>query len=169
MVANETGKSAKKPGGGLGIKLLAAMVIAFAAAFLPVTVTLVVGMLPSIAAFLADHSREKTRAVTVSLMNFVACFPFLLDVALAPQIMDSAYAVILNPLSIVIMYLGAVMGYFLDWTMAGISNVIMTTRAKQRLDMIARRQKELVRRWGPEVTGEIPVDQDGFPLHQIQD
>lgn len=99
-------------------------------------------------------------------MNFIGCMPFLMDIALKVQTLDTAYAILTEPLNIILMYSGAVAGYFLDWTMSGMSNVIMTARAKQQLDMMIKRQAELKRRWGPEVTGEIPLDGNGFPLHQ---
>lgn len=139
------------------------------ASFLPVTIVLVIGMLPTIAAILVDTTREKTRSLTIGLMNFIGCFPFLMDVALQVQTLDSAYRILIEPMNITLMFSGAIAGYFLDWSMTGFSNVVMSSRAKHRLETIAIRQKELKRRWGPEVTGEIPLDNSGYPLHQIED
>ncbi len=160
--------SVKKKRGGMKFRqrFLLMIIVLVAAAFLPVTLVIIVGMIPSVVAFMADPTRQKTRAFTVALLNFVTCFPFLLDIALAQPgpTMDMAVYIITDPLKIVIMFAGAAGGYFLDWTMAGISNVIMTGRARSRLDAIDKRQEELVRRWGSEVTGKVPVDADGFPL-----
>lgn len=150
-------------------RLAMLVAVILGAVFLPVTVVLLAGMLPSIVALFVDNTREKTRALTVTLLNFVACFPFVMDVAFRPQNMQTAYEVLADPTNIVIMYAGAVVGYFFDWTMAGISNVVMTTRAHTRLESIDKRQAELKRRFGVEVTGEIPLDVDGFPLHQSED
>lgn len=150
--------------GGIGEKLFLVFFILLAAAFLPVSTVLGVGMLPTVVAFMADASRDKTRTFTIGLLNFVACFPFALDIALGSRSMDGAVITLTEPLNIVIMFSGAAAGYFLDWTLAGISNVIMTGRARQRLEGIEKRQTELIRRFGMEVTGTIPVDPDGFPL-----
>lgn len=147
-------------------KMLLACMMLVGAVFLPVAVVFMVGMLPSFVAFFVDTTRERTRAFTVGLLNFVTCFPFILDVAMKTQTLESAYDVLMDPVNIIVMFSGAVAGYFLDWTMAGISNVIMTTKAKARLETIDKRHAELKRRFGVEVTGEIPVDVDGFPLHK---
>lgn len=157
-----------KQSGTLGAKLMLVCSMLVGAAFLPVAVIFIVGMVPSIVAFFVDSTREKTRAFTVGLLNFVTCFPFMLDVAMKTQTLSSAYVVLMDPLNIVIMFTGAVAGYFLDWTMAGISNVIMTAHAKNRLEAIDKRQAELKRRFGPEVAGDMPLDVDGFPLHKSE-
>jgi hypothetical protein len=140
------------------------VLILVGSAFIPITIVLVIGMLPSFVAFLVDTSRDKTRALTVSLMNFVSVFPFLLMVAMDHYSMDGAVTILTQILNPVIMYAGAAAGYFLDWTFAGVSNIVMTARAKQRLEAIRKRQEELVRRWGREVTGDTPLDPDGFPM-----
>lgn len=150
-------------------KLVLAFGLMVGAVFLPVAVVFMVGMLPSFVAFFVDNTRERTRAFTVALLNFVTCFPFMLDVAMKTQTLESAYDILLDPINVVVMFSGAVAGYFLDWTLAGISNVIMTTKARARLESIDKRHAELKRKFGIEVTGEIPVDVDGFPLHKDKD
>lgn len=169
MVKNAPEKQKTKPSMGFKARLFLVMVTLAGAAFLPVTVVLIVGMLPTVAAFLVDTTRDKTRTLTIGLMNFVGCFPFLMDISFQPQTLQSSYQVLAEPLNIILMYSGAVAGYCLDWTMAGMSNVIMTARAKQRLDAIDKRQAELKRRWGREVTGDVALDNDGFPLIQIEE
>mgnify|MGYP000914639970 CR=1 FL=1 len=169
MVEENTEQKKINPGIGFRARLFLVVVTLAGAAFLPVTVVFIVGMLPTVAALLVDTSRDKTRPLTIGLMNFVGCFPFLMDVAFQPQTLQSSYQVLSEPINIILMYAGAVAGYCLDWTMAGMSNVIMTARAKQRLEAIDRRQAELKRRWGEEVTGDIPLDGNGFPLIQIEE
>lgn len=136
--------------------------ILLGAAFMPVTVVFVIGMLPSFVALLVDTTQDKTRALTVSLMNFVAVFPFLLMVALDNYSMGAAIDIVTKAINPVIMFAGAAAGYFLDWTFSGVSNIIMTGRAKSRLESIKKRQEDLVRRWGQEVTGNVATDPDGF-------
>lgn len=159
----------KSGGGRLRQKLFFVMVILLGAAFLPISTVFAVGMLPTFAAFLSDPSRDKTRSFTIGLLNFVTCFPFAMDVALGDMTMTGAIDVVTQAMNVIVMFTGAAAGYFLDWTMAGISNVIMTSRARQRLDAIEKRQADLVRRWGQEVSGTIPVDIDGFPFKSSED
>lgn len=155
--------------GRMAEKMFLFLVVVLAAAFLPVSTVLAVGMLPTFVAFFTDPTREKTRAFTIGLLNFIPCFHFCMQVALDTPTMDGALAVLTDPINIVIMFAGGAAGYFFDWTFAGISNVIMTGRARQRLEGIDKRQEELVRRWGKEVTGTIPLDPDGFPLQEEEE
>jgi hypothetical protein len=145
-------------------QLFMVALILLGAAFMPITAIVVVGMLPSFTAFLVDTSRDKTRALTVTLMNFVSVFPFLLMIGFDHYSMQAAVEILTTAINPVIMYAGAAAGYFLDWTCAGVSNIVMTGRARTRIGAIKKRQEELVRRWGIEVTGEVPLDPDGFPL-----
>ena len=155
---------ARRRGMGWRARLMLAVLMMVGAAFLPVTVVLLVGMLPAFVAFMVDPTRSKTLALTIMLMNFITCFPYLMDAAGGGLNLHVAYTILTEPLNIVIMFSGAAAGYFLDWALAGMSNVIMVSRAKMRLEDIEKRQEELVRRFGPEVTGEMELDADGFPL-----
>lgn len=145
-------------------RLLVVFLLIVGAAFLPITLVLFVGMLPSLIAFMVDMTRSKSLALTVTLMNFISCFPFLMDVAAGPMDLTIAYQTLMEPINVVIMFAGAGAGYFLDWSMAGMSNVIMISRARNRLNHIEKRHDELIRRWGKEVGGDVELDPDGFPL-----
>ena len=45
---------------------------------------------------------------------------------------------------------------------------VMTQRSKIRLSDMDKRRKNLIERWGEEVTGDMPLDEYGFPLEQKQ-
>ena len=157
-------QKARKGGLGVGGSLMLGVLILLGAAFLPTTTGLLACMLPTMVAFLVDPHRDKTLALTVGMLNFSSCFPFLLNLFTLGHTMDAAFSLVMNPVNIIIMYAGAAAGYFIDWTLAGISNVVMTARAHQRQEAIKKRQQELVSRWGLEVTGDLELDADGFPL-----
>ena len=72
---------ARRRGMGWRARLMLAVLMMVGAAFLPVTVVLLVGMLPAFVAFMVDPTRSKTLALTIMLMNFITCFPYLMDAA----------------------------------------------------------------------------------------
>lgn len=148
----------------LAQRLLLVSIVMMGVVFQAAAIVFLIGMLPTFVAFLADGSRDKTRAFTVALLNFVTCFHFVMGVALDTPTIAGAIDVVSNPLYIVVMYGGAAAGYFLDWALTGISNIVMTGRARLRLDAIKKRQEELILRWGREVTGDIPLDVEGYPI-----
>jgi hypothetical protein len=64
------------------------------------------------------------------------------------------------------MYSAAGIGYMIDWALSGIVATIMIQRSSGRLKAIRTRQDEMVERWGREVTGEMVLDSEGFPLDE---
>ncbi len=131
--------------------------------FAAVSVIMVVGMVPTIVAGVVDRTKGKVRTLTVGAMNFAGCAPFMIEVFKSGNNISTAITYILQPRTIVVMYFAAGMGYLIDWAMTGIVSSIMVQKAKKRIKDIQKQQKDLVERWGPEVTGTIPLDEYGFP------
>lgn len=131
--------------------------------FSALAIILAIGMIPTIVAAIVDRTEGKMRAVTVGAINFAGCTPFMIEVFKKGNTMDVAIAYIVQPRTIVVMYFAAAMGYLIDWAMTGIVSSIMVQKTKRRLKDIEKTKKELIERWGPEVTGTIPLDEYGFP------
>ncbi len=135
-----------------------------AAVFLPTTALLAVGMLPTGAAFLVDRTRKKSTMVTVGAMNLAGCTPFLLELWHESYSFEKSVSLVLNPYVLFVMYSAAAMGWLIDWAVAGLVASLLYQRGLARQRAIQERQKQLVERWGEEVTGSIPLDAGGFPL-----
>lgn len=134
--------------------------------FMGATIILAIGMLPTAVAFMADRTPEKLRGMTVGFTNFAGCMPFLLDLMNGGGSKEMALSIIGNPSSIIIMYLGACLGYVVEWLVTSIVATLMVQRGERRLEAIAKRKKSLVLLWGEEVTGRLSVDRDGFPFDE---
>lgn len=132
------------------------------ALFSAVAIILAVGMIPTLVAFIVDRTKGRIRTLTVGLINFAGCAPFIVEVFKKGNDMTIAIDYIIQPRILVVMWMAAAMGYLIDWAMTGIVSSIMVQRAKGRLQDIANQQKALVERWGMEVTGTIPLDEFGF-------
>ncbi len=135
-----------------------------AVVFVPTTLMLTIGMLPAIVASFIDKSKEKMLGLTVGAMNLAGCTPFVLQLWTTSHTISGAVEILSDPLTIVIMYFAAAFGYMLEWSLTGMVVVFVTEKAKLRLDEIEKTQEDLVRKWGPEVTGKIKLGEDGFPL-----
>ncbi len=132
--------------------------------FLPTTALFFVGMLPTIAARVIDRTPEKTKVLTVGFMNFAGVFPYWYDLLELGHKFDNAMAILSHPLTIIAMYGAALMGYVIEWSVTGFVASVMVQKGKSRLDNIKKAQETLIKQWGPEVSGEIPMNQYGFPL-----
>ncbi|MCM2344176.1 MAG: hypothetical protein NDJ24_06410 [Alphaproteobacteria bacterium] len=164
MAAKAPRKKAKGKG-SWSSQILLIFVLLTAIVFLPTTMLVLFGMLPTVVAVLIDR-QGGTRAVTVGSMNLAGCFPFLLDLWTKSHTAEYAGTLITDPRTIIVIYAAAGMGYLIDWALSGIVATIMMQRATLRLAQIRKRQAAMVIRWGKEVTGEVVLDPEGFPLEE---
>jgi len=136
--------------------------------FLASSLIIVAGMMPTIAANLLDKSRQKSRAICVGMMNFAGCVPFLLELWMgpAPNSIDAATAIIMQPRAIVIIYVLAAAGYALESAITGMIATIMQQRAQARLREIDKQLNELSDRWNTYVDGSVLLDDYGFPARR---
>lgn len=138
--------------------------IIMAAVFLPTSALLVIGMMPTFVAFIVDRSRAKTKAITVGAMNLAGCMPFLIELWTGGNTIDVSLSIIADPVAIIVMYCAASIGYLIDWMVSGFVASILYQKGLARQNAIKERQDQLINRWGPEVTGQIPLDESGFPI-----
>ena len=150
-------------------KLMLVVFIVMAAVFLPSSILLFVGMMPTLVAALTDWSPRRTRAITVGAMNLAGCSPFLFQLWSKGHTFEASVDIFTNPEAIIVMYGAAAIGYLIDWSVSGLVAGIVYQQGQARKKAIKKRQADLIERWGPEVTGEMPLDPDGFPLIPVTD
>lgn len=149
-------------------QLLLIVLMITAAVMLPVTLLLLVGMMPTIAVGFMDKSPERMKAFTVGALNFASCFPFVIELIDVGFNTNAAFAMIMDAQNIIIMFSGAIAGYLIEWATVGFVAAIMIEQAKAKMKNMKEKQEELVERWGREVTGDIPLDPQGFALENIE-
>lgn len=145
-------------------QLLGVAALITAAVFLPTTILLLMGMIPTIVAAAIDRTGKGTKALTVGAMNLAACSPFVIKLWTEGHSAQMAVKLISDPLAMCIMFAGAGIGYLIDWAMSGIVGTLLLQRSSVRLKDIKERQQALIARWGEEVTGDVALDPYGFPL-----
>jgi len=154
----------KKKGMSIQVRAILIAALMCGLVFMPTMMILIVGMLPTLTAVFIDRSSEKTRGLTVGALNLAGCMPFLLQVWGGQNTIDHAIEILIDPRTIIVMYCAASVGYIVDWAVSGLVATIMVQTSASRLENMGKRRAELISRWGPEVTGELPTDQQGFPI-----
>lgn len=115
----------------------------------------VAGLMPTIAVYLVDTTREKNDAVAVGTLSASAMLPFLLDGLM--QAGSSAGRDILgSPFAWLAVYAAAAFAYAMSWMIPNSFNAIYEARAEARLRQLLRRQKDLIAEWGERVREEFP-------------
>ncbi len=159
---------ARKKKNKMGIQgqiVLIAVIIAGVMA-LQTSMVLLVGMVPSMVAFFVDRTKKKTKAITVGALNMSGCSLFLVELWMEGHNFEKAMSIITDPMAIIVMYSAAAIGYLVDWAVSGMVAVVVYNRGKARLKSIKKRQWELIERWGVEVSGEVELDEKGFPVDE---
>ena len=146
------------------MQLIVSCIAVCAILFLPTTILLVAGMVPTIVVYLLDRTKKKSKSITIGALNLAGCAPLLLKLWTTEHSIESSTFIAFDPKSIILMYSMAVVGYMLDWALTGMIAAILYQKGLERRDVIERRQIELIERWGQEVTGNIPLDERGFPI-----
>ena len=161
-------KKKKKKASNKAIKKQIFLIVGLlmAVVFLPTTFLLAVAMMPTFVAALVDRAKRKTKAITVGAMNLAGSTPFLLELWMEGHNFAKAFDIVTDAKAIVVMYAAAGVGYIIDWALTGVVSGFLLQRGKARVKAIEKRQKELVERWGKEVTGEVAVDSYGFAIEK---
>lgn len=162
----QTKKSSKAKPRKMSVKaqLIMAGFIVLATIFLPTSFLLCIGMLPTPAAALWDRGRKMTIVVAVGAMNLAGCTPYLLKLWAHGNSFDKAFDIVADPMNIIVMYAAAGVGYVISWAMTDITASILYKRGRARQKEIRKIQEKLTERWGRGVTGEVPLDPEGFPV-----
>tara|TARA_B100000508_G_C11415810_1_gene255677 strand:+ start:417 stop:962 length:546 start_codon:yes stop_codon:yes gene_type:complete len=119
--------------------------------FLPTTVVLAVGMLPTLVAAITDRYPGRNKTFTVGAMNFAGCFPYLLDVWIHTNSMNLALYLISQPKTIMIMYGAAALGYSVNAFVTFLVSAILVQKSEVRIKKIHKEKKALEERWGRSV------------------
>lgn len=158
-------KKKKKMLGVKGQFLLIILVIC-AILFAPTTLILLFGMLPTIVAAFADRSKEAVKGITIGSMNLAGCIPYIMDLWLTEHTLENAIILLTQLENLVVMWMAAAVGYFIEWFVTGAVGVYMVDRANARILWIEKEQDKLIKRWGRKVTGEFTLDESGFPIDE---
>lgn len=137
---------------GLWRKLLLSMLLLpFAALFLPTLVVLLLGLLPTLGAYVADRGREKHLAVTVGLLNICGCLPALFDLWATGQSYNAMSMAIQDVYNWLVAYGAAGCGWLIYLSMPPFVHTYYKVASEARIQMLRRAQRKLIELWGEEV------------------
>jgi len=157
-------KQKNKKSFGVQLWIFIFAVLLMAIVFLPSTLLLTIGMLPTIIAAVVVSKNHKNKALTIGAMNFAGCFSYLLEIWQSNDRMATVLEVLSDPITVVIMYSAAGIGYIINWGVTNFVRQIMLSTTERKIKTIEKSKKSLEERWGRKVRGDIELDINGFPL-----
>lgn len=146
-------KSSKSTGLSIKGKIFLICIVLVGLVFLPTSLLLFIGMLPTISALFLG-TRRKIKVSTIAALNLLGCMPFIIKLWGGENNFEASFTILSTPLTIVVIYGAALMGYVLDWGVTGVVSAYMYQKAERRVRVIEKRQEMLVEVWGSEVAAK---------------
>lgn len=133
--------------------------------FLPTTLILMAGLLPSLVSLLTSTRNVGPRTSTVFAMNLAGVIPFVFKLWDGTNDFEASFEIISNLRYVSVMYLAAAFGYMIDWVVTGLMSSFLYQKGMNRMKSIKKRQDKLIEQWGVEVSGGLIGDsQDESPV-----
>jgi NADH:ubiquinone oxidoreductase subunit 5 (subunit L)/multisubunit Na+/H+ antiporter MnhA subunit len=111
-------------------------------------ILLLIGMAPTIVAYLIDRTPKKFAAWCVGGMNFTGVLPSFLKYWDRGESVRNAIAVAFNPFDLTVMYGAAAFGWMLYQAIPPVVAAMIAVSAQHRIAKLRARQRELIKEWG---------------------
>ena len=119
---------------------------------------LLFGMLPTLVAFIIDRSPRNYAMYCVGGMNFSGVFPYILDLWTGNHDVATAFEILTDVFSLLVMYAAAGFGWMLFMAVPPLVGAVMTVMSERRLGYLQDMQKCIVKEWGEDVS--IPEEDE---------
>ena len=134
-------------------------IIAFIIAALPSVIILLVGMIPTIVAYIIDLTPGRYAARCVAGMNIAGVVPFLNRLWTSTNDLPAAINIVTDVYAWLAFYMASGVGWLLFVSLPGIVTSFKTYSAKRSANALRARLEELKDEWGDEIAGNSPDGQ----------
>jgi len=114
-------------------------------------VVLLIGLLPTMVAFVVDKSSGKYATFCVGSLNITGISPSIFELWAGDNSMSQAIQIITNVFDLVIMYGAAGFGWILYIIIPSAVSALLTIIGQRRIARFRGRQRELISKWGKDV------------------
>jgi len=121
-------------------------------------ILVLVGMLPTIVAFIIDRTKQKSSTLCVGGMNFCGVFPYLLELWTSTN--TSAIAIITDIFKLVVMFAAAGFGWLLYLSIPPVIGAFLTVMSQRRVAQLRSNQKDIIEEWGEGVARNLTNGED---------
>lgn len=116
---------------------------------IPTAMIFLIGMLPTIVAFLIDKTNQKTKARTVGFSNLVGVFIVVMDLWKTEHTIDYAFAILLDPYNWLYMYMAAAIGWGINIFFRWSAKKYIHARGIVALKKLRKKRFKLETEYGP--------------------
>ncbi|MBB6251328.1 hypothetical protein [Nitrospirillum iridis] len=136
-----------------GLLAAAVLLLPLGALVMPTSVLTIIGMVPTIVAWIVDRDPDKPAAVTVGALNICGVMPFCIQLWQHGHTMDYAAGLLVQPVTWLVMYSAAAGGWLLYFGIPPLVAGWSVARDQALIRELAEERQALVEEWGVEVSG----------------
>lgn len=145
-------KSAKPGGLSRGQATALGFAVLPFAAFLSPTLCLIgLGMLPTLAAYIAERARLKGLAITVGFLNLSGCLPLVIELWSRGQTLEAIGPMMQFGIGWLIAYGAAAIGWLVHFVTSPLVATYLSVISRSRIAALRNGQRHLIEAWGEEV------------------
>ena len=123
-------------------------------------ILLLIGLLPTMVAFVVDKSSGKYATLCVGAMNITGIFPSIFKLWSGQNDFSQAVQIITNIFDLVIMYGAAGFGWILYIIIPSVVGTLLNIISERRITKLRIQQRGLINEWGKDVAVSPEVDEN---------
>ncbi len=151
MALTSTDSEKSKPSTGKWMTAISLLLLAIV--FLPTGLLVLLGLLPTIAAFVTDRDPQHTAALTVGPLNFAGVMFPVIDLWTMGHNLENSLSLVADPFTWGIMFGMAAIGWFIYYAVPPLVAGVIRLRAEAKEASVTKAQQALIEEWGGEVVG----------------
>ena len=136
-------------------------------AFFPTILLLLIGMAPSIVAYIVDKRPRKITTRSIGYLNFAGCLYYALKLWMEQNTISGVLELVSEPSTLMIMYSSAAVGWMLNFIMVPIMSAFLAVQHEAKIRSISRRQEDLIKEWGSVVKGQVILEE--IPAQELRE
>ena len=136
-------------------------------AFFPTILLLLIGMAPSIVAYIVDKRPRKVTTRSIGYLNFAGCLYYALKLWMEQNTISGVLELVSEPSTLMIMYSSAAVGWMLNFIMVPIMSAFLAVQHEAKIRSISRRQEDLIKEWGSVVKGQVILEE--IPAQELRE
>lgn len=136
-------------------------------AFFPTILLLLIGMAPSIVAYIVDKRPRKITTRSIGYLNFAGCLYYALKLWMEQNTITGVLELVSEPSTLMIMYSSAAVGWMLNFIMVPIMSAFLAVQHEAKIRSISRRQEDLIKEWGSVVKGQVILEE--IPAQELRE
>jgi len=138
---------------------------------LPTLIVFFFGMLPSLVAYIIDRSKQKSAAFTVSAINFIGVFPYIMDLwtkNYTTDKIDVALGMVSDIFTLLVMYSAAAFGWLIYLALPSIISSFVIVLQQRKVAQLRGEQKDLIDEWGADVAALVEMQKMEKQEHHLE-